>query len=231
MLNLTTDRPLPNKIPLDSFVPGGAQWLGSEIFSRKNDYGKQICTEITDYFHANTDPADVVFKARRANLIRNLYGYGETAPTKRGFYQPTEKFTVDGIKISCGGWQPLSKEAVDELIAKALNRAKPKGSVRQWKRTITSYEHDPVVLKAVRARAGFLCEFCEKPAEYFNKTGAPLFEGHHVWGIKNGDGPQYVVAIHANCHDAAHRSKNAKQMNEKMFEYLKNLYPQLLGAL
>lgn len=67
-------------------------------------------------------------------------------------------------------------------------------------------ERSGKVAAYVKERANGVCQLCGKPAPFYNKTGEPFLECHHVvWIAKGGsDEPSNAVALCPNCHRKMH---------------------------
>ncbi len=67
-------------------------------------------------------------------------------------------------------------------------------------------ERSGKVAAYVKERANGVCQLCNKPAPFYNKTGEPFLECHHVvWIAKGGiDEPSNAVALCPNCHKKMH---------------------------
>ncbi|SRR6266480_3968080 len=129
-------------------------------------------------------------------------------------------------------WIAATGEALLKLLRKAAERAKSKAGKRARVGVVIDYERNGVIRKAVLNRANGICEYCELPARYFKKSGEPLLEPHHIDLVSQGgaDDPWFVAAVHADCHDAAHRGATAIEIREKLVAKLTILKQELMSA-
>ena len=78
----------------------------------------------------------------------------------------------------------------------------PKKTLTEVERT----ERSGLVAAIVKERAAGVCQLCHKPAPFYNKSGDPYLECHHiVWLARGGaDEPSNAVALCPNCHRKMH---------------------------
>ncbi len=85
--------------------------------------------------------------------------------------------------------------------------------------TTASFRRSPRVKGAVKRLAGGICELCDRPAPFMNRSGKPYLEVHHVIALEE-DGPDHVsnaVAICPNCHRRCHYAADAADVVETLF--------------
>lgn len=70
----------------------------------------------------------------------------------------------------------------------------------------STYDRNVYVAELARRRANGICQLCEKPAPFMDKTGQPFLESHHViWLSQIGeDSIENTVALCPNCHRKMH---------------------------
>ena len=90
-----------------------------------------------------------------------------------------------------------------ELRHKASEAAKKPGA-----REVVGkqYQRNEYVAEEARLRAAGICQLCELPAPFSNKSDQPYLEVHHVvWLAKGGDDSlENTVALCPNCHRKMH---------------------------
>lgn len=90
-----------------------------------------------------------------------------------------------------------------ELIHRANQAAKVPGS-----RSVVAkqYQRNEYVAEEARRRAKGICQLCNSPAPFVNKSGQAYLEVHHViWLAKGGeDSLENTVALCPNCHRRMH---------------------------
>lgn len=101
-----------------------------------------------------------------------------------------------------------------ELRRRALYSRKEAGS-RQV--TTRSYDRNVYVAELAKRRADGVCQLCDRPAPFIDKTGAPFLETHHIQWLSEGgeDSIQNTVALCPNCHRMMH-SLNRKADIKKL---------------
>jgi 5-methylcytosine-specific restriction enzyme A len=77
----------------------------------------------------------------------------------------------------------------------------------------------------VLALAGGRCEACDKPAPFNGADDQPFLEVHHVRPLaqQGSDTVANAVALCPNCHRAAHHSKDALALIERLYQQLGRL--------
>lgn len=101
-----------------------------------------------------------------------------------------------------------------ELEEKAKESQSKKTSVRTTRSK--TYERNPYVTEFAKRRANGICQLCDKPAPFKNKSGKPYLETHHIEWLSNGgsDTIENTVALCPNCHRKMHivNDENDKQI-------------------
>jgi 5-methylcytosine-specific restriction protein A len=122
-------------------------------------------------------------------------------------------------------WRPATPEELEKLKKRALEAAVQEARKTTATRTVVDYERNPAIKKFVKARAAGVCEICHKPAEHYTTHGTPILDTHHIIQVSLGgpDDPSYVVAVHPNCHAAAHRSAQSVAINQEALDYVRSL--------
>jgi 5-methylcytosine-specific restriction protein A len=118
---------------------------------------------------------------------------------------------------SLGSDRPGHRASADlaELRRRAL--AAPDGE-DLTARLQTVRERSRDVRRYVLARAGGVCEACDKPAPFETAEGEPFLEAHHIRRLSDGgpDNPRWVAAVCPNCHRRAHYGVDAVEVNGKL---------------
>ena len=111
-----------------------------------------------------------------------------------------KRFGKPDSQITKFNSKPSLKKLKAELAE--FDNKHPKRTLTEVERT----ERSALVAKYVKERAGGICQLCNKPAPFYNKTGEPYLECHHiVWLAKGGsDEVRNAVALCPNCHRKMH---------------------------
>jgi len=85
------------------------------------------------------------------------------------------------------------------------------------------YQRNEYVAEEARRRANGVCQLCEQPAPFTNKSGIPFLEVHHIiWLAEQGeDTLANTVALCPNCHRKMHQL-NLEADKEKLIRKLMN---------
>ena len=88
----------------------------------------------------------------------------------------------------------------DEL--KDFDRQHPKSKMTE----VEVIQRSSIVANIVKERAAGVCQLCNKPAPFYNKSGEAYLECHHVkWIARGGADEVYnAVALCPNCHRKMH---------------------------
>jgi 5-methylcytosine-specific restriction enzyme A len=117
---------------------------------------------------------------------------------------------------------PLPEITLHQLRQRALEAAsQTKVSTSQEAKSLY-YKRSAAVRQYVLARAGGICESCEKPAPFLRINGTLYLEPHHTRRISDGgpDHPRWVAAICPNCHREIHHGKDGKDKDQHLQQYL-----------
>lgn len=93
---------------------------------------------------------------------------------------------------------------------KDFDRQHPKKKLTEVEIT----QRSSLVASIVKERAAGVCQLCNKPAPFYNKSGEAYLECHHVvWIARGGDDEVYnAVALCPNCHRKMHILDEAKDV-------------------
>jgi 5-methylcytosine-specific restriction protein A len=71
---------------------------------------------------------------------------------------------------------------------------------------VTQFKRNPYIAEEAKRRAKGICDLCEEPAPFNDKSGAPYLETHHIqWLARGGkDRIDNTVALCPNCHRRMH---------------------------
>lgn len=124
------------------------------------------------------------------------------------------------VKPICGGKVSIDKNIINESYekkekkAKRLSdkelqeKAKESQSVKTSVRTTTTqtYERNAFVTEFAKRRAKGICQLCNEPAPFNNKTGEPYLETHNIQWLSRGgsDTIDNTAALCPNCHKKMH---------------------------
>lgn len=91
--------------------------------------------------------------------------------------------------------------------------------------TKPQYSRSQEVKEYVKARADGVCEGCEKPAPFINKSGEPYFHIHHIFELSDGgsDTPETVIALCPNCHYRVHHGKDGEEYNRELLDKVRRM--------
>ena len=94
-----------------------------------------------------------------------------------------------------------------------------------WRGT---YERNVYVAELAKRRANGICQLCDHPAPFANKSGDPFLESHHiVWLSQKGeDTVENTVALCPNCHKKMH-VLNLKPDRKKLIQEAQKVCCQL----
>lgn len=121
----------------------------------------------------------------------------------------------------------LESEKVLREVPLQPYRVEPVG-VKQPEAFLTEvqrYARMGAVRGNVLALAGGRCEACDKPAPFNGADDQPFLEVHHVRPLaqQGSDTIANAVALCPNCHRAAHHSKDALALIERLYQQLGRL--------
>ena len=112
-----------------------------------------------------------------------------------------EKFGVP-LSVDKGLTKKKSKlrKLKDEL--KGFDKQHPKSKMTE----IEVVQRSVIVASIVKERAAGVCQLCNKPAPFYNKSGEAYLECHHVVWIARGGADEIdnAVALCPNCHRKMH---------------------------
>lgn len=113
------------------------------------------------------------------------------------------------------------REAAEESAVENV----PEGSTTSTIAETPEYTRSTAVRKYVLARANGVCEGCESPAPFANKSGNPYLHTHHVNELSDGgsDTPETVIALCPNCHYRVHHGEGGEEYNKDLIRKLNNI--------
>lgn len=116
----------------------------------------------------------------------------------------------------------LATHSLDELRSMAYESASPAVESKATTALKIAYSRCRQVRSYVLARANGICESCQQPAPFLNRTNQPYLEAHHTRMASDGgpDHPRWVGAICPNCHCEIHHGAEGVSKNEALMEYL-----------
>lgn len=90
---------------------------------------------------------------------------------------------------------------------------------------VNVYSRDPEVKAWLLKNSEGLCEACEDPAPFYNKTNIPFLEIHHIVRLadQGEDVIENAVAVCPNCHKALHFSKDKEELKKALVLKIKRL--------
>lgn len=96
----------------------------------------------------------------------------------------------------------------DQELSHKANKAPRKPGERQV--VSKQFERNEYVAELARRRANGICQLCNDPAPFRDKTGAPFLEVHHIqWLSRDGeDVIENTVGLCPNCHRRMHMLDN-----------------------
>lgn len=101
-------------------------------------------------------------------------------------------------------WKPEPKKKLKMLYKdlEEFDKKHPDAKIVE----VLRKERSAKVAAYVKERANGICQLCNKPAPFYNKTGEPFLECHHVVWIARGgiDEISNAVALCPNCHRKMH---------------------------
>ena len=100
------------------------------------------------------------------------------------------------------------KEAKGLSDSELFERAKQQGSkkTREKASTTSTYIRNTYVAEASKRRANGICQLCNNPAPFKDKSGNPYLESHHIIWLSEGgsDTLDNTAALCPNCHRKMH---------------------------
>ncbi len=111
---------------------------------------------------------------------------------------------IDVIRKNEQAKQRAARKLSIEELEKRAQYSSGGSSVR-WTATIY-YQRNQYVAELAKRRAKGICQLCEHPAPFLDKSGEPYLESHHIKWLANGgpDNNKNVVALCPNCHTKMH---------------------------
>ncbi len=109
-----------------------------------------------------------------------------------------------------------NKEAQIEQCAEEYIQNIVVGSGGKRSVTQNAFVRSTEVVMATRKRANGVCQYCNKPAPFFDKKGNPYLEVHHVIWLSRGgkDSTDNTVALCPNCHTRMHVLDKAEDVEK-----------------
>lgn len=169
----------------------------------------------------------------RLEQIRTQYGSLESYLQQvraRTAFEQGEEFPIDMYV----GPDPeeVEDESEDELTLQELRQiAEEQGSETVSRTSVsqTRYARSESVKRYARRRAGGVCEGCDEPAPFRNKSGDPYLEVHHVFEVSDEgpDKPDAVIALCPTCHTRVHQSEDGNEYNLHLIEKLDTIEEDL----
>ncbi|CAN5660846.1 hypothetical protein BH10BAC3_BH10BAC3_16140 [soil metagenome] len=98
-----------------------------------------------------------------------------------------------------------SKNKISTTKLKQIVEGKRKTTGKRHVQSVVSNRDVYITIYALR-RAKGLCQLCDQPAPFSNRSGDPFLEVHHVFHLSKGGSDMYnnVVALCPNCHKKIH---------------------------
>lgn len=113
-----------------------------------------------------------------------------------------------------------TQKSLDELRKEAEEAATDNVSVTVSKSSSTTirYSRSQEIKDYVKARADGVCEGCNEPAPFTDKSGDPYLQVHHIHELSDGgsDAPENVVALCPNCHYRVHHGQDGESYNQEL---------------
>lgn len=113
-----------------------------------------------------------------------------------------------------------TQKSLDELREEAEEAATDNVSVTitESNSTTIRYSRSQEIKDYVKARADGVCEGCNDPAPFTDKSGDPYLQVHHIHELSDGgsDAPENVVALCPNCHYKVHHGQDGESYNQEL---------------
>ncbi|CAO4141482.1 HNH endonuclease [Methylorubrum aminovorans] len=175
----------------------------------------------------------LVFQTRGQEGVRFLgqfecAGYSiEAAPDREGNQRSAIVFEL----VPASSDEPVHDEEhrADEveldvdiagLRARALEAAQTTPQVVGTAARRSLYHRSAAVRRYVLARAGGICESCNKTAPFVTLQGAPYLEPHHTRLLSDSgpDDPRFVGAVCPSCHREIHHELHGQAKNDALIK-------------
>jgi 5-methylcytosine-specific restriction protein A len=199
----------------DVFLYTGMGMSGDQSlsFAQNKTLDESKRNDIEVYFFEVFESREYVYRGR-VELARKPYisrQQGEDGASRQVWIFPLKILQNNQGEIDkkiIGDFEKREQKAarklsIKELKAKASSAGSP-GSSRLTK--TTSYIRNQHIAEYTRKIANGICQLCNQPAPFKDRSGNPFLESHHIiWLSKGGpDTIENTVALCPNCHKRMH---------------------------
>lgn len=159
----------------------------------------------------------------------------DTLRDKQGKKRDAIRFKLEpvgGVEIEIEEGTPASLSE-SELFRKAKESA-PIASERISSgnsESGQSYSRSEVIKEFALREADGVCQGCQEKAPFYDDSGEPFLEVHHLHRRSDGgpDDPENVIALCPNCHRRVHHGQDGDEFNQLLIEKVQSRNKRLAG--